>query len=113
MANCTTAANYFHLLRRQAATAQGGSAAAGGDDAQEPAAPPAGVIAAASFSQGGWQPVIEPPGGPADHIRRMVLCSGKIGIDLLTSEQQAQHPEVGIARVEQLAPFPLSEVQRC
>ena len=44
VANCTTAAQYFHLLRRQAASLRRGAAPAGGDDAQEPAAPPAGGL---------------------------------------------------------------------
>ena len=39
IANCTTAAQYFHLLRRQALLLEDRSAAARGDDAQEPAAP--------------------------------------------------------------------------
>ena len=39
LANCTTAAQYFHLLRRQAALLETRSAAAGRADAEEPAAP--------------------------------------------------------------------------
>ena len=38
VANCTTAAQYFHLLRRQASAARDRAAPAGRDDAEEPAA---------------------------------------------------------------------------
>jgi 2-oxoglutarate dehydrogenase E1 component len=44
-------------------------------------------------------------------VRRLVLCSGKIYVDLVASDLFAQHPEVGIARVEQLAPFPQPELE--
>ena len=47
IANCTTAAQYFHLLRRQASLLKIDPAAADRDDAEKPAAPPAGGILAA------------------------------------------------------------------
>ena len=122
VANCTTAANYFHLLRRQAALL-----------AVDPL--PLVVMMPKSllrhplvssppraFSEGCWQPVIDgaakspeeakPLGKahPADRIRRLILCSGKISIDLATSDLLPLHPQVGIARLEQLAPFPLEDV---
>ncbi len=43
-------------------------------------------------------------------IRRLFLCSGKVYIDLISSEQRAQHPEVAIVRIEQLAPFPADDL---
>ena len=47
LANCTTAAQYFHLLRRQALLLDDRSAAADRADAEEPAAPPDGGVVAA------------------------------------------------------------------
>ena len=47
VANCTTAAQYFHLLRRQAALLLDRSAAARRADAEEPAAPSDGGVDAA------------------------------------------------------------------
>ena len=47
IANCTTAAQYFHLLRRQALLLHDRPAAADRADAEEPAAPSAGGLAAA------------------------------------------------------------------
>ena len=52
IANCTTAAQYFHLLRRQAALLHRRSAAAGRADAEEPAAAPAGGVDAARARRG-------------------------------------------------------------
>ena len=46
IANCTTAAQYFHLLRRQAALLDDRPAAAHHPDAEEPAAAPAGRVRA-------------------------------------------------------------------
>jgi 2-oxoglutarate dehydrogenase E1 component len=43
-------------------------------------------------------------------VRRMILCSGKVYADLVTSDLFPLHPEVGVARVEQLAPFPTDDL---
>ena len=42
----------------------------------------------------------------AAKVRRLVLCSGKVAVDLFTSERRKQNPHVAIVRVEQLYPFP-------
>jgi 2-oxoglutarate dehydrogenase E1 component len=52
----------------------------------------------------------EAQGRPAQ-VRRVVLCSGKVAVDLLTSELRAQSPEVAIVRVEQLYPFPWEDLK--
>jgi hypothetical protein len=44
-------------------------------------------------------------------VRRLALCSGKIYVDLVISENAARNTSTGVARVEQLAPFPLAEVR--
>jgi 2-oxoglutarate dehydrogenase E1 component len=43
-------------------------------------------------------------------ISRLVLCSGKVAIDLLGSAKRAANPQVAIARVEELYPFPRPEI---
>ena len=57
VANCTTPAQYFHLLRRQARRTA--AAAADHDDAEEPAAPAAGGVALAELASGTFQPVLD------------------------------------------------------
>ncbi len=124
VANCTTAANYFHLLRRQALLLSIDPLPLVVMTPKSLLRHPLVSSPPRAFSEGGWQAVIDRSGPPqqpgkvTDHplppagsIRRLILCSGKIFVDLLTSENQPQHPEVAIARIEQLAPFPLVDVQ--
>jgi 2-oxoglutarate dehydrogenase E1 component len=46
----------------------------------------------------------------AGDVRRLVLCSGKVAIDLLTSPHREKTPSVAICRVEQLYPLPITEI---
>ena len=116
VANCTTAAQYFHLLRRQAALLQRDPLPLVVMSPKSILRHPLVASALRDFVEGHWQPVIDRQPGPkaaltpAESIKRLVLCSGKVYIDLITSELQPEHPAVGVARVEQLAPFPLQEV---
>ncbi len=124
VANCTTAANYFHLLRRQAALLTVDPLPLVIMTPKSLLRHPLVSSPLNSFTKGGWQPVIGPvspprqPGKeaapeqpPAESIRRLILCSGKVYVDLVTSELQPQHPEAAVARVEQLAPFPTGDVR--
>jgi 2-oxoglutarate dehydrogenase complex dehydrogenase (E1) component-like enzyme len=40
-------------------------------------------------------------------VRRLVLASGKLYYDIVGHELREQHPEVAVARIEQLYPFPV------
>jgi 2-oxoglutarate dehydrogenase E1 component len=60
------------------------------------------------LATGQWQPVLDDAQAqqqPAS-VRRLVLCSGKIAVDLVSSHYRQQSPSIAIARVEQLCPFP-------
>ena len=46
----------------------------------------------------------------AKSVKRLVLCSGKVYVDLISSELRAKTPEVAICRVEQLYPFPAQQI---
>jgi len=106
--NCTTAAQYFHVLRRQALLLQTDplplivmtpkSLLRHGFTASTPA----------ELADGKFHRVIDDDLTPAQagKVRRLVLCSGKVAVDLLTSEQRKTNTTVAIARVEQLYPFP-------
>ncbi len=109
--NCTTAAQYFHVLRRQAALL-----------IEDPlpliVLTPKGLLRHASvasrpsdLAEGRWQPVIDDPqlgtdDAAASKVRRVVFCSGKVAIDLLTHAERANHVDVAVCRVEQLYPAP-------
>ena len=112
IANCTTAAQYFHLLRRQAlllttdplplVVMTPKSLLRHGFTASTPA----------ELAEGRFQVVIddEDAAKQAAKVRRLVLCSGKIAVDLLTSEARKDNPHVAIARVEQIYPFPAEAI---
>jgi 2-oxoglutarate dehydrogenase E1 component len=106
VANPSTSAQYFHLLRRQAL-----------DPSARPLVvmTPKGLLrlkeSAARLEElvdGGFQPLID---DRADHpqVRRLVLTSGKVYYDIVGHEQRAQHPEIAVVRLEQLYPFPIPE----
>jgi 2-oxoglutarate dehydrogenase E1 component len=113
IANCTTAAQYFHLLRRQAALLT-----------VDPL--PLIVLAPKSLLrhpmvastprelvEGRFRMVI-PDAEAAERaadIRRVVVCSGKVYVDLMSSEHRAKRPDVAICRLEQLYPVPMRDLR--
>ena len=113
IANCTTAAQYFHLLRRQALLL-------GTDPLPLIVMTPKSLLrhpltasAPRDLAEGRFQLVMDDASAAthAAKVRRLVLCSGKIAIDLMTSEQRKDNQNVAVARVEQVYPFPIDEVR--
>ena len=106
--NCTSAGQYFHLLRRQAALL--------GVDARplvvmSPKSLLRQPLAASrieDLATGGFRPVIGDPTATerAAEVTRLLLCSGKVFVDLLGSELRESARRVAMARVEELYPFP-------
>ena len=45
-------------------------------------------------------------------IRRVILCTGKMAIDLLSNEKRAQTEDLAIVRVEMLYPFPAEALKQ-
>lgn len=110
VANCTTPAQYFHLLRRQAL-----------HNRQRPLIlltpksllrHPAATSPLADLTTGRFQPVLDDPrtagpgGGGRETITRLVLCSGKVYYDLLHEAERMETGRPAIARLEQLYSFP-------
>ncbi|HET7856440.1 MAG TPA: multifunctional oxoglutarate decarboxylase/oxoglutarate dehydrogenase thiamine pyrophosphate-binding subunit/dihydrolipoyllysine-residue succinyltransferase subunit, partial [Gaiellaceae bacterium] len=100
----STAGQYFHLLRRQAL-----------DPSARPLVvmTPKGLLrlkeSAARLEQlsaGRFEPVLD-DAVPHDRVRRLVLTTGKLYYDVVGHELRAEHPEVAVARIEQLYPFPV------
>jgi 2-oxoglutarate dehydrogenase E1 component len=114
VANCTTPANYFHLLRRQALA-----------DLHRPLVvfTPKSLLRAkvavsqvADFTEDGFQPVLADPGvggEPLDGgaVRRVLLCSGKVAYDLGAHREAEGIADTAIVRVEQLYPLPAEEIR--
>ena len=106
IANCTTAAQYFHLLRRQAL-----------DPNARPLVvmTPKGLLrlkqaasSLAELAEGSFRPVLGDPSVDSATVRRLVLCSGKVYYDLVGHELREQAPWVAVGRLEQLYPFPVA-----
>ncbi len=105
VANCTTSAQFFHLVRRQAL-----------DATARPLVvmTPKGLLrlrqassALADLAEGAFRPLLDDPEASHDDVTRLVLCSGKLYYDVVGHEERASAPRVAVARLEQLYPFPL------
>jgi 2-oxoglutarate dehydrogenase E1 component len=107
VANLTTAAQYFHILRAQATL----------KDHKRPLiimAPKSLLrhrLAASSLeelAEGRFQTVLddEEARERAESIERLVLCSGKIYTELVESEARKEDESTALVRVELLYPFP-------
>jgi 2-oxoglutarate dehydrogenase E1 component len=106
VANVTTAAQYFHLLRRQAALLTIDRRALVLMTPKSLLRHPLAASPLADFVTGTFRPVLDDP-LRADHpeaVTRLVLCSGKIAVELEGSESRGAD-QVAVVRVEQLAPF--------
>jgi 2-oxoglutarate dehydrogenase E1 component len=101
--NCSTPAQYFHLLRRQVKRSF-----------RKPLIVmtpksllrhPQVISPLADLSRGEFREVLDDPARPA-RPRRLIFCSGKIFYDLLKARGETADGSTAIVRVEQLYPFP-------
>ncbi len=113
VANITTPANFFHLLRRQL---------------ERPFRKPLIVMSpksllrhpecvsdisefaeATRFQEVYDDPEVGKKGGKK--VKRLLLCTGKIYYDLLEKKRNEERDDVAIVRVEQLYPLPVKQLQ--
>jgi 2-oxoglutarate dehydrogenase E1 component len=113
IANCTTAAQYFHLLRRQASLIEVDPLPLTVLTPKSLLRHPRCASSPRELAEGRWQPVIddEQARGNPEAVRRLILCSGKVYIDLISNTEGRKNPAIAICRVEQLYPFPHEEVR--
>src|SRR6185436_19235700 len=113
IANCTTAAQHFHLLRRQAALLQV-------DPLPLVVLTPKSLLrhtAVASppreLAEGRFRMVIPDAEAAtrAAAVRRILVCSGKVYVDLAGAEARAGRADVAICRLEQLYPVPMRDLR--
>ena len=109
VANCTTPANYFHLLRRQILR-----------DFRKPLilfTPKSllrhkrAVSSLAEMDTGtGFRRVFPEAEkiGAANKVRKLLLCTGKIYYELVEAREAKKIMDIAIVRLEQLYPFPAS-----
>ncbi len=114
VANCTTAAQYFHLLRRQASLLKIDPLPLVLLAPKSLLRHPMVASSPRDLAEGSWQQVIEDSEAleRRNEIRRLILCSGKIYVDLVSSDRREARPSIAIGRVEQLYPFPQDRLKQ-
>jgi len=107
VANCTTPANLFHILRRQLAW-----------NFRKPLVvmtpksllrDPRCISSVNDLTSGRFQEVIDDAWVESSKVKRVLLCSGKVYYDLLERQRADNRTDVAIVRLEQL--YPLAEKQ--
>ncbi|HNS16518.1 MAG TPA: 2-oxoglutarate dehydrogenase E1 component [Bacteroidales bacterium] len=110
IANCSTPANFFHILRRQL---------------KRPFRKPLVVFTPKSLlrhprcvsslsdlTTGGFQEVIDDDSAVADDIDKIAFCSGKVYYDLLEEKEKIDARNIALVRIEQLYPLPLDLIRQ-
>ncbi|MCX6281794.1 MAG: 2-oxoglutarate dehydrogenase E1 component [Bacteroidetes bacterium] len=104
IANCTTPANFFHLLRRQIKR-----------EFRKPLVVftpksllrhPQCVSKINEFTQGGFNEVLDDLLADKDKVTKLVFCSGKVYYDITGKRKELGIQNVGVIRLEQLYPLP-------
>jgi len=112
VANCTTPANYFHILRRQMHR---------GFRKPLVIMTPKSLLrhkAAVSTredltGEGHFKRILSDPTPPASGTTtRLVLCSGKLAYELLEAREKSGDKTTEILRIEQLYPFPSEPLEK-
>jgi 2-oxoglutarate dehydrogenase E1 component len=111
VAQPSTPASHFHLLRKQAFT--------------RPRRPlvvftPKSMLrlksassSVADFTSGSFQPVIDDVQGlDKASVKRVILCSGKIYWDLMAELEKRSEKDIAVVRIEQLYPTPVDEIKQ-
>jgi len=113
IANCTTAAQYFHLLRRQSILLKTDPLPLIVMTPKSLLRHPKVASSLQDLAEGSWQPVIDDSHARQQpkEVRRLILCSGKVYLDLVTSPLRESNPSVAVVRVEQLYPFRPAEFE--
>ncbi len=109
VADCTTPANFFHLLRRQMKR-----------DFRKPLIVftpksllrhPKAVSSIKELATGTFEEVIDDTVNPKS-IKKLVFCTGKFYYDLLAEREKLNNEDVALVRIEQLFPLHLDKIQQ-
>ena len=109
VANCTTPANFFHLLRRQMKTTF-----------RKPLViftpksllrHPQVISTVEDLASGQFQEVLDDPIAKAQKVKRVVFCSGRYYYDLYAEREKLGRDDIALVRIEQLFPLPLTQLK--
>ncbi|NAY92736.1 2-oxoglutarate dehydrogenase E1 component [Muricauda sp. JGD-17] len=110
VADVTTPANMFHLLRRQMKA-----------NFRKPLViftpksllrHPKVLSTKEEMANGSFQMVIDDDTAKASNIKTLVFCTGKFYYDLLEQREKLQRDDVALVRLEQLFPLPAQEIRK-
>jgi 2-oxoglutarate dehydrogenase E1 component len=107
VANCTTPAQYFHILRRQAVLPLKPLVIFTPKSLLRSAK---AVSTFAELTDSTFHEVLDDTLDP-DKVRRIVFCSGKVYYDLIAAREARNIGDVAVVRVEELHPFPHAQVK--
>ncbi|MCQ0110333.1 2-oxoglutarate dehydrogenase E1 component [Zhouia amylolytica] len=109
VADCTTPANFFHLLRRQMKSKY-----------RKPLIVftpksllrhPKAVSSVEELVNGSFQTVIDDAEVNSKDVKSLVFCTGKFYYDLLEAREQKGRKDVALVRLEQLFPLPTEKIK--
>ena len=109
IADVTTPANMFHLLRRQMKVKY-----------RKPLIiftpksllrHPKVISTKEEFAQGSFQMVLDDPQAKVENIKSLVFCTGKFYYDLLEHREKIERDDVALVRIEQLFPLPTEQMK--
>lgn len=109
VADCTTPANFYHLLRRQLKT-----------NFRKPLIVftpksllrhPKVVSTKEELANGSFKMTIDDDFVQADKVKTLVFVTGKFYYDLLEKREELERDDVALVRVEQLFPLPKNEIR--
>ncbi len=110
VADCTTPANFYHLLRRQIKV-----------DYRKPLIVftpksllrhPKVVSTKEELANGTFQMVIDDPDAKASKVKTLVFVTGKFYYDLLEVKEEEKRDDVALVRIEQLFPLPTEQMKK-
>ena len=110
VSNCTTAANFFHLLRRQVTW-----------EFRKPCVvftPKSGLRSPlmyspiSDFTKGGFKEIIGDSYADTKNVKKVLLCTGKIFFDLQKEQKEKKRKDIAIIRIEQLHPLPQKQIDK-
>ena len=109
VADCTTPANFYHLLRRQMKT-----------KFRKPLVVftpksllrhPLCVSSREELANGSFQEVIDDTSVDKKNVKTLVFCTGKFYFDILAERQNLDRNDVALVRIEQLFPLPVEQLK--
>lgn len=109
VADCTTPANFFHLMRRQMKT-----------KFRKPLVVfspksllrhPQCVSTQEELANGSFQETIDDTSVDKSKVKTVVFCTGKFYYDILAEREKLERNDVALVRIEQLFPLPIEQLK--